>query len=303
MDFRIKQLQSFLALAETLHYGTTARALYMSQPTMTAQIKSLEETFGTRLFERDKRHVRLTESGQAFRVYAYRIMQTVDSARVRFTEMDKRQHLRISCGPWGQATLLPKILLELSRSHPAFELEVHELTTEQKMVQLRNGEVDALLMVRCLPIEGMEFEKIITRPMMAMVSRQTPWARKRSISIQDLRRVPIIAPHERDCSLRQRFLHSLFETYGIQPEIVAIPQSCQVQLAYVAAGKGVVVGAKCETLGGRRDVVAIPFKESLPAVELGLATLQSCDSIALTVFRKVLRSCTADLYPKGDLRS
>ena len=82
MDFRIRQLQCFLTLSDLLNYGKTARALYMSQPTITFQIKSLEETFGVKLFERDRQQVRLTDAGCAFREYAQSIMDTVDAAGV-----------------------------------------------------------------------------------------------------------------------------------------------------------------------------------------------------------------------------
>ena len=70
MDFRIRQLQCFLTLAELLHYGRTARALYMSQPTITFQIKSLEEAFGVPLFERNRQQVSLSRAGLEFRPYA-----------------------------------------------------------------------------------------------------------------------------------------------------------------------------------------------------------------------------------------
>ena len=81
MDFRIRQLQCFLTLSDLLNYGKTARALYMSQPTITFQIKSLEEAFGVKLFERDRQQVRLTDAGCAFREYAQSIMDTVDAAQ------------------------------------------------------------------------------------------------------------------------------------------------------------------------------------------------------------------------------
>ena len=81
MDFRIRQLQCFLTLSELLNYGKTARTLYMSQPTITFQIKSLEEAFGVKFFERDRQHVRLTDAGCAFREYAQSIMDTLTPRR------------------------------------------------------------------------------------------------------------------------------------------------------------------------------------------------------------------------------
>jgi DNA-binding transcriptional LysR family regulator len=80
LDFRIRQLQCFLTLSDLLNYGRTARVLYMSQPTISFQIKSLEETFGVKLFVRDRQQVRLTDAGLAFREYARTIMDQVHAA-------------------------------------------------------------------------------------------------------------------------------------------------------------------------------------------------------------------------------
>lgn len=81
MDFRIRQLRCFLTLSDLLHYGRTARALYMSQPTVSIQIKLLEETFGAQLFERDRQSVRLTPAGVAFREHARDILEQVEQAQ------------------------------------------------------------------------------------------------------------------------------------------------------------------------------------------------------------------------------
>src|SRR5947209_1211871 len=160
MDFRIRQLQCFLTLSELLNYGKTARALYMSQPTISFQIKSLEEAFAVKLFERDRQQVRLTDAGFAFREYAQAIIDTVDAARECLGDLHKRLHLRVSCGPVGQYVLLPAIIRQLTAEHPDFEMEVSELTTEQQMGRLPEGKVDALLMVGAMPVPGLRFDPI-----------------------------------------------------------------------------------------------------------------------------------------------
>src|ERR1700712_2581757 len=123
MDFRIRQLQCFLTLSDLLNYGKTARALYMSQPTITFQIKSLEQAFGVKLFERDRQQVRLTDAGVAFRKYAQYIMDTVGAAQEYLNGLHTRLHLRVSCGPAGQYILLPAVIRKLAADFPDFELE------------------------------------------------------------------------------------------------------------------------------------------------------------------------------------
>jgi len=183
LDFRIRQLQCFLTLAELLNYGKTARALYSSQPTITFQIKSLEEALNTKLFERDRQQVRLTDAGFAFREYAQSIVDTVEAARECLGGLHNRLRLRVSCGPVGQFVLLPAVIRTLAARYPEFELEVSELTTEQQMTRLPEGKVDALLMIGELPVRGMRFDPICKEALVAIVSRESPLATRGSIQV------------------------------------------------------------------------------------------------------------------------
>ncbi len=291
MDFRIKQLQCFLTLAELLNYGKTARALYMSQPTITFQIKSLEEAFGVKLFERDRQQVRLTEAGRAFREHAQSIIDTVNAAEQCLHGLHTRLRLRVSCGPVGQYILLPAVIRKLAADYPDFKLEVNDLTTEQQLSRLPSGKVDALLMVTDLPIEGARFEPICTQTLIAMVSRRSPLALERSISVQDLRHVGIIASRLKDCRFHQPWLRDLLAPYGVTPRIIEAPQSCAVQFAYAAAGEGISISTDSMGLTSFPDLVALPFRESLPQLELGFTALENNDGAALSIFRKVVIDC------------
>ncbi|NYF80246.1 LysR family transcriptional regulator [Granulicella arctica] len=291
MDFRIRQLQCFLTLSDLLNYGKTARALYMSQPTISFQIKSLEEAFNIKLFERDRQQVRLTDAGYAFREYAQNIMDTVDAAQECLTGLHTRLRLRASFGPVGQFVLLPAVIRMLAAQYPNFELDVAELTTEQQMARIAEGKIDALLMVGAMPVTGLRFDPICTEPLIAFVSCQSHLASQRSISVQELRNVSIIASREKDCRFHKPFLHNLLAPFGITPRIVESPQSCAVQFAYAASGEGIAITTSSMAACTFPGVVAVPFKESLPPMQLGLASMQANETRAMTIFRKVVMEC------------
>ena len=288
MDFRIRQLQCFLTLSELLNYGKTARALYMSQPTITFQIKSLEESFGVRLFDRDRQQVRLTDAGFAFREYAQTIIDTVGAARERLSDLHTRLRLRISCGPIGQYILLPNVLRMLAQRYPEFELDVCELTTEQQMTALTDGKLDGLLMVGALPVPDAHFDLICRESLVAIVSRQNPLSQAKSISVEDLRHNKIIATRVDDCRFQQPFLHALLSPFGITPVIIEAPQSPSMQFAYAAADEGVVIATESMAQCMFPGVVTLPFVEALPPVQLGLVSIESKASRALNIFREVV---------------
>jgi DNA-binding transcriptional LysR family regulator len=283
-----------LTLADLLNYGKTARALYMSQPTITFQIKSLEEAFGVKLFDRDRHQVRLTDAGLAFREYAQTIVDAVDAARECLGDLHTRLRLRISCGPVGQFILLPAVIRSLAAQHPEFELEVSELTTEQQMASLPEGKVDALLMVGALPIAGMRFDPICKEPLVAVVSQKSPLASRAAISVQELRHSGVIASRLKDCRLHQPFLHSLLAPYGIVPRIVESPHSCSVQFAYAAAGEGIAIATASMAACTFPGVAFLPFEEPLPPMQLGLASLETNLRLAMAVFRQIVLDCATD---------
>jgi DNA-binding transcriptional LysR family regulator len=302
MDFRLKQLQSFLTLAELLNFGKASQALYVSQPTLTFQIKSLEEALGVRLFERTRHSVSLTHAGIAFAEYAETILKTAAEAKAHLGALENRLHLRIACGPVGQYVLLPAVLRSLAACDPGFQLELCELTTEEQMARLPSGGVDALFMVRALPIPGIRFEPICNETMVAMVSRHSHLARGRTISVYDLRDKKIIASRVEDCRFHQARLRQLLAPFGIVPRILEVPYSCAVQLAYAGAGEGIVFATSSMMKCSFPDVVAIPFAEKLPEMQLGIVAMASNKSPALEVFRRVAVQCFAaakDLVGNG----
>jgi DNA-binding transcriptional LysR family regulator len=291
-------LQCFLTLSNLLNYGKTARALYTTQPTITFQIKSLEEALNAKLFERDRQQVRLTDAGFAFREYAQSIVDTVDAARECLDGLHTRLRLRVSCGPVGQFVLLPAVIRMLAAQYPEFELEVSELTTEQQMTRLPEGKVDALLMTGALPVPGMRFDPICKEHLIAIVACGSPLAARRSISVEDLREHSVIASRLKDCRFHQPFLHNLLAPYGITPRIVEAPHSCSVQFAYAAAGEGIAIATESMAACTFPGIVYRPFEESLAPMQLGLAALETNERLAMKVFRQVVLECAGSIFER-----
>ncbi len=295
MDFRIRQLRCFLTLSVLLNYGKTARALYMSQTTATFQIKSLEDSIGVKLFERNHRRVCLTAAGAAFVPYAQRILDSVDAATLRLQEIQNPLSLRIACGRAGHVTMLPAVLRALHQSNPGFHLQVAELTTEQQIAGLAAGKVDAALMVPHPPIPGIRFDPLSSEPLYVLVAAHHPLASHTSLPVEALRGIPIVTTRLEDCRLHQPFLHALLAPFHIKPRLIEFPQSSKVQFAFVAAGQGIAIVPASMASHSTPGIKALPFTEPLPPVELGLATLPENSSDSLSLFRKIVLDCAAAL--------
>ena len=152
VNLTLKQLRYFEALALHGHFGRAADTCAISQPALSMQIKDLEETVGTALFERGARQVRLTNFGEEFALRAGEILRSVDEladlARASHDRLVGR--LRMGVIPTIAPYLLPAIIGNLTRMNANLEIHVRETVTPKLLQELADGRLDAALVA--LPV-------------------------------------------------------------------------------------------------------------------------------------------------------
>jgi LysR family hydrogen peroxide-inducible transcriptional activator len=147
-----KQLRYFEALAQHRHFGRAAEACAISQPAMSVQIRELEETLGTRLFERGARQVALTDLGQEFALRVRDILRSVDELAdfARSSQERPVGRLRIGVIPTIGPYLLPTIVANLTQLHPGLDIHVRETLTQRLIEELAEGRLDTAIVA--LPV-------------------------------------------------------------------------------------------------------------------------------------------------------
>lgn len=152
INLTLKQLRYFEALARQGHFGRAADACAISQPAMSMQIKELEQTLGTELFERGARQVRLTNFGEEFALRVRGILRSVDElgdlARASHDRLVGR--LRIGVIPTIAPYLLPTIIGKLTHSNADLEIHVRETVTPKLLQELMEGRLDTAIVA--LPV-------------------------------------------------------------------------------------------------------------------------------------------------------
>src|SRR6202789_2141834 len=118
----LRQIRSFLSIAETLHFGRAAKLIHISQPALSLQIRALEEEVGVRLFERNRRKTTLTAAGVAFRNDAAAALSQLEQAirRARLAAGGKLGLLRIGFVSTG-IEIVPDIVRQFKKSNPDVE--------------------------------------------------------------------------------------------------------------------------------------------------------------------------------------
>src|SRR6202522_1907235 len=140
----LRQIRSFLSIAETLHFGRTAELIHLSQPALSLQIRALEEEVGVRLFERNRRKTTLTAAGLAFREDASGVVSQLDQAirRARLAADGKLGHLRIGFISTAGNEIVPNLVRRFRESSPAVVFSLRNIVTAEQIQMLSAGSLD-----------------------------------------------------------------------------------------------------------------------------------------------------------------
>lgn len=160
INFTLKQLRYFEALARHGHFGRAADTCAISQPALSMQIKELEESLGTALFERGARQVRLTSFGEEFALRVRVILGLVDELGdlTRASRDRLVGRLRIGVIPTIAPYLLPTIIGNLSQTHVGLDIHVRETLTHKLIQELVEGRLDTAIVA--LPISEPAFTEV-----------------------------------------------------------------------------------------------------------------------------------------------
>jgi len=162
----LTQLEYVLAVYRHGHFGRAAAACRVSQPTLSAQVRKVEEELGVTLFDRNRKPVAPTEKGQALVEQA----EVVVAAHERLVRLASGQHeeiagrLELGVIPTLAPFVLPWFVRDFSRKHPKVELEISERTTEQMLLALQNGRLDAGILATPLEARGIEEHPLFYDP-------------------------------------------------------------------------------------------------------------------------------------------
>ncbi len=143
----LRQIRSFLSVAETLHFGRTAELIHISQPALSLQIRTLEEEVGFRLFERNRRKTTLTVAGEAFRDDARAALSQLDQAirKARLAANGKLGLLRIGFIGFISgvgAQIVPSIARQFKDLNPEVEFSLLAIPTAHQLQMLQTGSLD-----------------------------------------------------------------------------------------------------------------------------------------------------------------
>jgi DNA-binding transcriptional LysR family regulator len=194
MEFR--QVTTFLAIAEELHFGRAAARLHLAQSSVSQQLQRLEREIGVQLVARTSHDVRLTAAGMAFRIEAERLVEQAARAVRLARDVVAGRHGTINIG-YNQIAgqwVLPATLLRLHEDYPNLVVHLWERLTGAQLEALAADELDVALVYGRPTARGLRSRHILDVPLVAAVPDGHPWAELDQARFAELASVPCVLP-------------------------------------------------------------------------------------------------------------
>ncbi|MCX5435593.1 LysR family transcriptional regulator [Streptomyces sp. NBC_00117] len=291
----LRQLRSFLALAEECHFGRAAARLHVAQPALSQQIKQLERELGVTLFHRSTRRVEPTEAGRRLTDYARALVTEEERARIHMRELATGHAGRVSVGFIGTATydVLPRVARTVRAQLPGITLDLRgELLTPELVEGVRSGTYDLAVVRGAAGDADLLVTPLRSEPLVAVLPSHHPLAGRANIGLEELAGEPfVIHPSRSRSSMYDRVL-SACERAGFQPVSLIEVGETTTLVVFVAAGHGVALVPRSVRSLSLDGVTYLPLAEP-ETVDLLLARRARRASPATDQVVSVIEECVS----------
>ena len=240
----LRDLKYVIAVAETHHFGKAAERCFVSQPTLSGQIKKLEEELGVAIFERTSRSVEITPVGEVILAHARQMMEQADAIEqlARAQQDPLAGPLRVGAIPTLSPYLMPLILLPLKKQHPQMKLVLAEELTDILLERLRNHEIDAALLATPVEEQGLVSVPLFDEPFWVAYPRKHRFYTKEKVTLRDLETENLLLLSEGHCLAKQAMDVCRIKSREDQGEMADLrASSLETLIQLVRAGFGITL--------------------------------------------------------------
>ena len=272
MEFR--HIRSFLSVAETLHFGRSARLLNLSQPALSLQVKALEDELGIQLLSRNRQGTVLTEAGQAFREEAAAALEKLEFAKrkAQWASSGKLGHIRIGFISTAGFEIVPNLIRRFRKSYPDVEFSIRNILTGAQLEMIGDGLLDVGFLR--LPIEhckGFEVTTVHKEPFVAVLPSSHPLSARKEIHLRELKGNPFVLNAREHAPGFHDLLTRILSNAGVIPKVVQTVGEMPILISLVDAGVGVSIVPASVAKRILSKVAVCSIADRMPESEIGLA--------------------------------
>ena len=289
----LRHLRYFVAVAEELNFTRAAEKLRLAQPSLTRQIHNLENELGVQLLERSNRGVVLTTAGAVFYDEVQAVLARLEHARVKTQQTERGDIGMLSIGFVSIADygILPPALKSFRARFPLVEEQLHELTTDAQIRELRAARLDLGIALAPVDEPDLAFKGVLREELVLAAPAGDPAAKGDGpISLRSLSRASFIVPPREVASGLYDLTISHCHASGFAPQITQHARQMQTVIGLVSSGMGFALVPSSVRNLQRPGVRYRPLRGKPAFIELGILRLQNAASPLADNFVAALRA-------------
>jgi LysR family hydrogen peroxide-inducible transcriptional activator len=273
----LRDLEYLVALAETRHFGRAAERCHVSQPTLSAQVRKLEDALGVALVERRPRKVALTATGEAVVELARRMLRDAEDIHAlgRASQDPLAGQLRVGFIPTLGPYLLPRVAPRIARALPKLQLMLYEYQTASLVERTVGGELDLAILALPADTKGLVTRSLFAEAFLVAMPQHHRLTAKKRVKASDLGGERLLLLEEGHC-LRDQALEVCARVDTKEQDFRAT--SLETLRQMVAAGLGLTLLPRLAVEGpfaSARGLVVRPFAPPSPNRVIGAAWRRS----------------------------
>ncbi|MFK7693725.1 LysR family transcriptional regulator [Paenibacillus sp. HJGM_3] len=239
----MNQLETLVTISKTMSFRKAGELLNLTQPAVSAQIKSLEDEFKTVLIDRNQ-PVTLTDSGIVFLEHAEKMLRIVEDLKQRLSDLNQtpQGHIHLGTTTSIAMQILPRVLSYFQNQFPLIKTSIHSMTSTQIMASVENGTIDIGIGYLFERNPHLETSILYYDSFELVVSPHHPLAKRPHTTVQSLRDIPFIMLSPDTAG--RRFVDQVFRKFNIEPNIVMELQSSEEVKRMVELNLGAAIISK-----------------------------------------------------------
>ena len=286
----LRQIRSFLSIAETLHFGRTAELIHLSQPALSLQIRALEEEIGVRLFERNRRKTALTAAGGAFREDAAAAVSHLDQAirRARLAANGKLGLLRVGFIPTAGNEIVPNIVRQFRDSNPEVEFSLRNILTTDQIQMLGDGSLDIGFLR--LPIgehPELDVVRVHREPFVVVTPLSHKLAKRKRVALHELSGQDFVMYERSYAPGFHDLIFGMLRDAGVIPNVCQTAGQMPTLISLVDSGMGISILPASAVKHSGASVVASEIAGKIAMSEIAIAVNKGNRAAAVANFRSL----------------
>jgi LysR family transcriptional regulator, benzoate and cis,cis-muconate-responsive activator of ben and cat genes len=245
----LRHLRYFIAVAEMENVSRAAtQRLHVAQPSLSRQIRDLEDEVGVPLLERTARAVRLTEAGRAFLEEARGILKYTNDAVLKARAIGGKRETEVHVGdfPLATARIMPRLLRDCQKAMPKVRVKLHDWPVEKEIAAVRDGQLQLAIIIP--PLTGnwrreLRFEELLTARVCLAVSCDHPFAKRPAVSLTEAAREPFVGLLYEEYPQHRVYVDAIFARVKDKPRFVEEHDGWAGLFSAVDAGTGVAIAS------------------------------------------------------------